>query len=311
MNSLSCESLNGLGCKIPIQKMEGFSVFEEELQLTPDWELLENVAPWWIQPRLRPGQITTVRRTPEKGEIYKSEQGALPAKAFTPSSDERNLPSAWTGEPLKQYPKRDFPGSFPHTWIPYEDVKPVVGPEMGPTPPGWAPIPLMSEEEERSYAAATPQPWSSPENMAVDVSGFGSLHEAISAPRMSGMGITIPTGVSTAIAQEAAKAAAEEAAKPTSTWESVAKTVSQVVDFGSQAAALYLQQKAIEEAKKREAELKAQATATMPKTVVQTLFPEEPIYKQPLFWVGSGILVLAGILFAAKSSGSNPRRRCR
>jgi hypothetical protein len=145
------------------------------LNLTPDWDLTGDIGTNWIEPTYRPGTTVNTRRSLEPGETFKNRQGFLAPMPMTASNDERDLPSSFTGKPMFSLPKEDYPGSFPHTTIPYEAMKRAVSPEIGMTPSGWMPIQKLANEERRAVAAAMPSPWSSPENMAVDISGLSGF----------------------------------------------------------------------------------------------------------------------------------------
>jgi hypothetical protein len=285
MNALTIQGLNGLGrhmrglsapLTIEIDHGDMRTRFRHELAglgepqtddpMDQDFgiNLTPGFAPWWKQvppPKGMPQSAATgARAKPSRGELFRAKDAYRESFPYTPSMDARDLPSSDTQEPLKQLPHRDYPGSFPHRWIDYRDLYPATGPEQGPTPSGWEPAPMLSHEEMRAVNAAMPGPWASPEDMAQDISGikgFGSLHEAFTAGRrVRGMGQLVPSSVTTAIAGQAMQAGATAAAQG-ATPSTTAQIISSVVDFGSSAASLYLQQRQIEQ--QREAERKARA----------------------------------------------------
>jgi hypothetical protein len=317
MNGLSLQNMNGVAGHVPVARpgVAGLGQSDVDWNLTPDWWMTEAVAPWWRRPALRPGETTRTRRTPEGGEERAVPTADRASWPLTPSNDERNVPSAFTGRPLRRLPKQTYPGSYPHGWIPYEDLTGRVDVEAAPMPSGWLPPQRLSEEEARAVQAGFPAPWAPPEAMAYDVSGFGDLAAAMGAARLSGLGVYVPPSVSTAIASEATAAAAQEAAKG-STWDTIAKVTSAVTDFGSSAAALYLQKREIDrqrlEEERRRAALAAQARGTLPQRAYEAVFaPDEPLYKRPLFIAGAGVGLLVIGLMAARALGDNPRRRRR
>lgn len=149
---------------------------ESDLGLDPKG-LSPNYAPWWVQPPLRPDEVDTQRGTPTPGETREAHSEYWPANPLTPSNDARDLPNAYTGKPMRNLPRQNYPGDFPHTWIPYEDLKVATGPEMGPTPPGWAPVPSSEQLRARAENGGQPVPWIAEDQMTSDISGFSSLHD--------------------------------------------------------------------------------------------------------------------------------------
>jgi hypothetical protein len=149
---------------------------ENDLGLDPKG-LSPNYAPWWTQIPLKPGQVTTQRGTPTPGEARAADSEYWASSPLTPSNDARDLPNSYTGKPLRQHKAENYPGSYPHTWIPYEKMQAATGPEMGPTPPGWAPIPTASAVQASAENGGQPLPWVAEDQMTHDVSGFGSLQE--------------------------------------------------------------------------------------------------------------------------------------
>lgn len=295
MNSLSVQNLNGLGKWFDPAK----ETFTKDLMLTSEWELTPDIAPWWIEPPTSPGDVVKYRRNLEPGELYKASTGYRPSRPLTPSNDERNLPSSWTQQPLRQLPHQKFPGSYPHKRIPYEEVRRALSPESGPQLPGWMPPPRIDVEEERAVAAALPHPWSSPEEGVYDISGFSDFTE-LSCPDR-GVGVYVPSSLSPtkeAVATEAVKKAVQEyAATP---W------YAQALDTAAGAAALYLQSRQLDIAKKEE-ERRRQALAAQAQTMLgaraaSVVVPaEKPFPVTPLL-IGLGVLAALGLGYAALRS---------
>ena len=179
MNSLSLENMRGAGralrglsapITIEIDHGDVRAKLRHELRGMGQWDndefgldLTPNVAPWWQEPPIPKGlprtNPTGARANFEPVETYRATDAYRPSEPFTPSNDERNLPSSWTQEPLKQLPKRNFNVSFPHGWIPYDEVQAVIGPDTPPRPSGWATAPLLSQEKARAIDAVHPEPW--------------------------------------------------------------------------------------------------------------------------------------------------------
>jgi hypothetical protein len=109
----------------------------------------------------------------DAGEVYVSRRGHRKAWPYTPSNDERSLPKAG-GEPSPILPIQRFPGSYPHGWIDYEKMRQDVSTEMGPVPSGWEEPIYVSDETAATKEWAMPSPWTAPEMMSRDVSGWGS-----------------------------------------------------------------------------------------------------------------------------------------
>jgi len=241
---------------------------DDDMQLTPRG-LDPKYAPWWIQPPLRPGEITTYRRTPAGGEVSIQQTADREGMPLTPSNDERNLPSSWTGKPLKRLPAQNYPGSYPHGWIPYEQVRAAVGPEMGPRPFGWHPAPEMNS----GIDAAAPVPYSSEDQMVYDISGFSSLHDVgglhlgwehqihrrvlgrmahhLRRHGIHGLGdvpgLVTESGLEQQLQQDAAAQAAAGAVTRQATTAQAAgaspSVVDQIINYGAQAAAIALKTK--------------------------------------------------------------------
>jgi hypothetical protein len=284
---------------------------DDDMQLTPRG-LDPNYAPWWIQPPLKKDEITTYRRTPAPGQLSIQQTADRPGYPMTPSNDARDLPSSYTGKPLKTLPRRDFASEYPHGWIPYEEVRVATGPEMGPTPPGWAQAPRWGSERERAMDAAFPVPYSSEDQMTYDISGFSSLHQlnglgALSnaihqrvrsrmAAHMSGLG---EADLSTAVVDLDAPAPAAAAAAVTQQATQAAQAgaspnvVSQIIDFGAKAAVITLQ-------------ATGKIPAPKPATTITSMLPGKSATPYVI-----GGLTLAGIIaaIAAMKSGKKGGRR--
>lgn len=123
--------------------------------------------------RAQAGEPMRTRRSVEPGELFVSKGGYRGAWPYTPSGDERILPVF--GKPTPILPVQAYPGSYPHGWIPYEDMKMDVSSEMGPTPSGWVEPNYVSNEKAAAKEWAMPFPWSAPENQSRDVSGLGLM----------------------------------------------------------------------------------------------------------------------------------------
>src|ERR1700687_419871 len=189
MTHLSIQNMNGVGKimrrRISPNRHTTLASFgdvdtnpmdESDLGLDPKG-LSPNYAPWWRQPPLRPGEVDTQRGTPRAGERAQADSAFWPSSPLTPSNDARDLPNSYTGKPMRNLPRQNYPGSFPHTWIPYEDLKVATGPEMGPTPPGWATVPTSAQVQARAENGGQPVPWVAEDQMTHDISGFSSLHD--------------------------------------------------------------------------------------------------------------------------------------
>jgi hypothetical protein len=123
--------------------------------------------------RAQAGEPMRTRRSVEPGELFVSKGGYRGAWPYTPSGDERILPVF--GKPTPILPVQAYPGSYPHGWISYEDMKMDVSSEMGPTPSGWVEPNYVSSEKAAAKEWAMPFPWSAPENQSRDVSGLGLM----------------------------------------------------------------------------------------------------------------------------------------
>ena len=280
--------------------------------------LARNWAPWWHPMPAARAPVGPVPRQgrPERGEAYIARADRRASRPLTWSSDERNLPSPFTGKPLRRYPVRAYPGSFPHGWIDHADLRPAAGPEdrSMPSPPGWAP-PVAIDEERRAVDAALPGPWVAEEAMANDISGFGfgSLHDAfMGGPRLGDLGqAAIPTSVTSAIAGQALQAGATAAAQG-ATPSLTQQIVNSVVDFGSSAASLYLQQREMERRRQEERRLRALEAQRLAAQAAAAGVPFRPVSADGGIGVGTvagsgaGVLALGALAYALTRKG---RRR--
>lgn len=197
MTHMSLQNMNGVGILMrrrisrnqrltlsDIVPPDQTPITDDDLGLDPKG-LSPNYAPWWTQPPLRPGEVSTQRGTPTPGETRQADSAYWPSSPLTPSNDARDLPESYTGKPLRQLPRHDYPGVFPHTWTPYEDLHTSTGPEMGPTLPGWAPTPTAEDLRKRAVDGGQPVPWVAEDQMTHDISGFASLQD-LGRPRWRG-----------------------------------------------------------------------------------------------------------------------------
>ena len=189
MTHLTIQNMNGTG-KVMRRRLSSPRLFSlndmgdsisnpmdnSDLGLDPKG-LDPNYAPWWTQLPLNPGEVTTQRATPAPGEARVAHTAYWKSTPLTPNNDARDLPMSFTGKKMQQLPRQNYPGSFPHTWMPYEDQIPAVGPEMGPQPPGWTPIPGASSLQARAENGGQPVPWVAEDQMTHDISGYASLHD--------------------------------------------------------------------------------------------------------------------------------------
>jgi hypothetical protein len=189
MTHLTIQNMNGTG-KVMRRRLSPPRIFalrdfgdvdsspmdNSDLGLDPKG-LSPNYAPWWTQLPLEPGEVTTQRGTPTPGEARIARSAYWKSSPLTPNNDARDLPVSFTGKPLQQLPRQNYPGSFPHTWMPYEDQIPATGPEMGPQPSGWSPIPGSSQGQAAAENGGQPVPWVAEDQMTHDISGFASLHD--------------------------------------------------------------------------------------------------------------------------------------
>lgn len=189
MTHLSMQNMNGvgrvMGRRISRPGVMGLSdvvpdmqnpVSEDDLGQDPKG-LRPDYGTDWIQPPLRKDEVDTQRGTPPPGQYRRAYSAYRASSPVTPDNDARDLTNSFTGKPLRQLPRRNYPGQFPHTWIPYEELRPAVGPEMGPTPSGWAATPTERDLRARAENGGQPVPWVAEDNMTHDISGFASLHD--------------------------------------------------------------------------------------------------------------------------------------
>lgn len=317
MNALTVQGMGSLSAPLTVEIDHGDAKmrFKHELrglgqpQTDHDefgFDLSPTFAPWWKEIPGRKDDWIRTRRTPERGELFKAQDAYRPAWPTTPSNDERNLPTP-SGKPLVRLEVRKFTRTFPHTTIDYSQLSPQVGPEDTPMPSGWMPPPRFDDEEARAVNAVVGSPAAYPEDMTTDISGFGSLHEAFFGNYMADIpGIVVslddpPAQAATAaVAQQAAAAQAAGAAP---------SVVAEIINFGSQAASLYLQQRAIEKAKAAQPSLLAKAQALGTKAYTTLFAPEEPFYKKPLFIGGVALLAVSVGALAMKGGKGGGRRR--
>jgi hypothetical protein len=167
-------------------------------------------------------------------------------------------------------------------------------------------------EREAAMEWALPGPWATEDTMATDLNGFRGLSNALATANalngLKGMGQSEFDGAtaaaSSAISKEAMQAGADAKAAGASDSD-VANIINQVVNFGSEAASLYMQkreldtQKKIEEAQRRL--LAAQAAQRMPAPVATQFAPSTPFYKHPAFLIGAGLLTAGGVVLGYKA----------
>lgn len=319
MNALSAENLGTLSAPLVIDVHHGDARVRWEHQVSglgqPQTDkddfgenLAPDFAPWWKQIPARKDEWVRTRRNVQKGEAYKAADAYRGAWPMSPSNDERNLPTA-DGHPLIQYRHKRFTTNFPHTWIDYEKMVPMVGPDEPPMPQGWLPPPLFAEEEQRAISAVFPGPAVGPEDMARDISGmhgFASLQDLMAGGPGLGVAVStvpIPSGVTTSIASAAQDAATQTAASGGSTTD-VLGAVAQVIDLGSQIAAVEIQRQALAAARK----------ITVPSPTLMT--PVSPGAGGPsLLAIGgiaaAGLAVLAVALSVGGRRGRGTPRRAR
>lgn len=245
MTHMSLQNMNGVGTLMrrriagptrltlnDIVPPDGTPTSEDDLGLDPKG-LGPNIAPWWVQPPLRRDEVNTQRGTPTPGETRKAYSADRPAFPLTPSNDARDLPNSYTGQPLRQLPRRNYPGDFPHTWIPYEELKTATGPEMGPTQPGYAPIPSEAQMRQRAFDGGSAVPWVAKDHMTHDISGLRGFASLRDIPGMTTDYDTPATQAAVAAVASQANAAQAAGASP--------NVVNQVIDVAAKAAALALQ----------------------------------------------------------------------
>lgn len=279
-----------------------------------------------VTPPLPAGAHWTTRRRFEPGETWRSDEG-VPSKPLTPlNNDERNLPLF--GKPLRRLPIRDFSRSYPGYYAPYSQIKPAVWPEIPPMPSGYGVPPLAENELSRAISATHPHPAVPPEHMVCDISGFGSIREAmaaVSAPGIGGIledlgsmfGLTPSQSTTSNVANQtlstsagqAATGAVQQQAQAAQSAGASPSLVQSIINFGSQIAGWYLTKRQMDDLEKmkeeeRQAELqKLQLQAQIanaPAQVRQDLSPaaaQQPgLLSNPIV-VGAMILGGAGLAY--------------
>lgn len=311
MTHLTMQSMNGEARHFRVNPPMVASLGEEDsYSLTPDWGYPR------IVPPLAPGETMQYRRSPEPGQAWKSDV-PMPSKPMTPNNDERNLPVI-DGHPLIQLPHRNYPGSFPHGWIDYEKMYPAVYPDTPPVPPGWMSAPFAANEKKRAIDLVGPVPAVPEDAQAYDISGFGSMQDA-----MHGVGQIAPIPIPPSLTNAAASAvtAQAEAAKAAGASTSI---VNQIIEFGSSMASLYLQKRMIDQQKAAEKKMQDQQAAALaaqqaalaaqaraagaPSSVVSTI-EETPFYKHPAVIVGGAAAAVTLAVIVAKALSSKGKAR--
>lgn len=309
MNSVTRESLNGASVSFP-------QITTDErvaLNLTDDWDLTGDIGTDWIEPKYAPGTRIRTRKNLEPGDTFTDKEGFLRPMPMTEGNDERDLDSSFTGKPYSGLPRQDYPGTFPHTTIPYEDRKVFVSPEIGPTPSGLMPMDKLANEEERAIQAAMPFPAASPEEMARDMSGLSGriaakfVRKLKSKPRSRKIGLH---GLGSeedyreaageeyyseeAVTQAAQEAAAEVIAEnPQSAGDP--SVVDKIVNTAANVALWWM---------RRDADPIPTPTPTTEslRLTAERTPVSEPIYKKPLFIAGA-LVAAAGIIYAVARKG--------
>jgi hypothetical protein len=327
MTHMSIQNMNGVGTLMrrrisnprqltlsDIVPDEQTPTTDDDLGLNPKG-LSPNYAPWWVQPPLKRDEVTTQRGTPTPGELRKAHSEDRFAQPLTPNNDARDLKNSFTGRRLDQWKRRDFPGQFPHTWKPYEDIQTATGPEMGPTPPGWGMMPTPAALRQGAIDAGGNVPWGTEDNMAHDISGFSSLHDvngmaalslivgrrvrAVLSQKLSGMGqfITSYSQLETPAGQAAVNAVTNEATKAAASGADD-KTVEQVIQLGAQVAALALQ-------------VKYQTTGPVaPKPAPASVIPAFlKSGDNTALYIGGGLALAAAVAVAVAAGRKKGRRR--
>jgi hypothetical protein len=269
MTHMSLQNMNGVGTLMrrrissqprltlsDIVPDEQTPTSDDDLGLNPKG-LSPNIAPWWVQPPLKSDEVTTQRGTPTPGETRRAHTADRFAQPMTPNMDARDLKNSFTGRWLDQWKRGDFPGQYPHTWTPYEDIQAATGPEMGPSPPAWGIMPTPGALRQGAIDAGGNVPWGTEDHMAHDISGFSSLHDVNGMGALSliigrrvrakilqlsglgdvpGMVVSLddpaPAAAVKAVTTQATTAAAQGASP---------STVEQIIQFGAQAAVVGLQ----------------------------------------------------------------------
>ncbi len=300
MTHMSLQNMNGVGSlmrrRISPNHRTTLSAFGDAGDTMPDdlgldpQGLRPNYGTDWIQPPLKKDEVTTQRGTPTPGETRKAYSADRPSFPMTPSNDARDLTNSFTGRPMSRMARRDFTTQFPHTWMPYEELKAATGPEMGPTPPGWAPIPTAAQLRRRSQETDIPVPWVAEDHMTHDISGlrgFASIHD------IPGMVVSLDDpGVQAAAGavQKQADAAKAAGASP--------DVVNQVIDVAAKAAALALQARA------------GTMGPVSPKPATSSILPSflTSGNNTPLY-VAGGLTLAAALALAIRAGRKGGRRR--
>lgn len=261
-----------------------------------------NFAPWWRDmplPKVIQSASTGAARRPRGGELLNAKTAYRESYPLTESNDERNLPMP-SGKPLLRLKGEKFTRVFPHTNIDYADLRPQLFPEIGPTPSGWMSPPRYGEEEARAMNAVVGAPAAYPEDMTTDISGFGSLHEAFIGRMAAIPGMIVSLDDPSA---QAATQAVTEQVKAAQAAGAGPSEIEQIINMGAQAAALYLQKRAMDKA----AAAVPKPVTMGPTTGAQPGVASEPFYKKPLFL--GGLLVAAAAATVALTSGGGGKDR--
>lgn len=326
MTHLSMENMNGVS-RLMLRRIsgrvgltlndivppDGNPISEDDLGLDPKG-LSPNFAPWWVQPPLRPDEVTTQRGTPTPGELRRTHSEDRFSNPMTPSMDARDLKNSFTGRRLDQFKRRDFPGQYPHTWTPYEEIRTATGPEKGPSPPGWGPVPSSSALRQGAIDAGGNVPWETEDNMAHDISGFSSLHEmngmaslslvigrrvrAKVAEHLSGMdqipGMVTSYDQLNSPAGQAAVGAVTKTATTAAAQGAAPSTIEQIISFGAKAAA---------------AALGSRAGLPPPQPVQASMIPQfMKSGDNTALYVGGGLALAAAVTVAVLAGRKKGRR---
>lgn len=266
-----------------------------------------------VAPPLAPGEYPTHRRELERGETARSDAGR-PARPVTPLHDERNLPLF--DEPLRQLPIRDHVRSYPHFFVPYEEVGSSVWPDNPPRPFGYQAPQREADELSRAVEALAPEPWTTEDKMVTDISGLGQTDILSSLKSLFGS-VESPEGRAAAEAVQKEAEQAEAEGQPQS-------VIDGILSFGSQLASLYVQKRQLDKMqdieRKRLEALRLQERAAqmnVGEDVRRDLARGTPIegevdrafYESPWFLAGAAALVGGGIYLATRGGGSPKRRR--
>lgn len=317
MTTLTLQNMSRLSAPLTVEIDHGDSKMRVKHELhgflgqpqtdDPDFgfNLSPDFSPWWKQmpsPDVVQSASTGARRTPPPGQLLNAKTAYRESYPLTVSNDERNLPTP-SGQPLLRLKGEKFTRVFPHTEIDYADLRPQVFPEMGPTPSGWMAPPRIADEEARAVNAVVGAPAAYPEDMTTDISGFGSLHDAF----MGRMGQGGVPGMIVSLDQPTTQAATSAVTQQVAAAKAAGASpseIEQIIQMGAQAAALYLQQRAI-------SKMPAPTPAPTPATpgFMSTVFaPDQPFYKRPLFIGGAAVLAAAVAALALKGGNGGSRR---